>query len=289
MSNFIYGPPPPPPKPAGFSPSALLPNRGTRQTRGRGRGRAPGNSGRANTSRIGFTDHPNRGEFFQNPRYNTDRVDGPDHANSESPIVLKVATPARNEDELPITSHNLFGLVPKLEELSEESDIDEEAAAAAQTQSGAEGTFSKIVFSYRGKSVDLSSPEAVSQWLSERRRNYPTQAKGEEIAKKRADQVEERKRQIEERKQRQAEEAAAMREQKKRKHEQIPSALDSLGNSPKAGALPALGKERSNGLAAHSEALRRKSLHQRMVDSETDQQNIHIVEIIRRLGDSGHL
>jgi len=89
-----------------------------------------------------------------------------------------------NRVEKPRPKANLLGLTPCLDEESEGEDVDEEAKLALHTGSC---PMPGLSFSHRGRTLSLKTPQDISEWIAERRRNFPTKAKADITAAKARD------------------------------------------------------------------------------------------------------
>lgn len=101
-----------------------------------------------------------------------------------SPSITNNSTSIQTVPLLP-PKKNLLGLIPYDDE-DEVSDEDEETKLAATVTTGAAN--SVLSFSYRGKLATLKTSEDIASWIAERRKNFPTTAKREAMAKKQAEE-----------------------------------------------------------------------------------------------------
>ena len=103
---------------------------------------------------------------------------------------LPTLTPKRTMDTPKATStvppkRNLLGLIP-VDDEEDDTDVDEESKLAA---TGAySGSGAALSFLCEGKLVALRTPEDVAAWIAERKRRFPTAARGKALAKKKAEE-----------------------------------------------------------------------------------------------------
>ncbi|CAF9921033.1 MAG: hypothetical protein GOMPHAMPRED_002208 [Gomphillus americanus] len=79
---------------------------------------------------------------------------------------------------------NLLGLIP-VEDEEDDTDVDEESKLAAAAYGGSGVALS---FEVKGELVALRTSEDIAAWIAERRRNFPTAARGKALAKKKAEE-----------------------------------------------------------------------------------------------------